>query len=279
MTFRVNCLGMRRVGWIALALSVAATVAQAELTLRPEPSSPFDLKISAGLKGQSSDAPRYVTWEDINTLPTEVLELEGEFVAGLQAVKVVFLDELWSALPVTEGADMMLAYCADNYFSIYRDEFITKWRPFLVLAIDGNGPDKWPPPGLSFNPGPYVISVADEVVAGADSLLDVGHKKPWGVNEIRFETESEVLAPAFAMKRQQLSASGEHGRELWINSCSSCHIGPGDWSEVTKANDRLSSLKRMPATMKTTFVVTCGSRRRSYPVPKWKLTRITPMPS
>ena len=227
MTFCLTRLVQRLFVGNLLVLGLSGNVAQADLAVHPEPTSTFDLKISGGLTGQPADEARYVSWEELNRLPTQELELDGEFVPGRQMVRVVFIDQLWAALPVAKTADTLLAYCADDYFSIYSSDFIAKQRPFLVLAINGNGPEKWPPEGLTFNPGPYVISVAEEVVPGSKSILDVGHKRPWGVNEINFVNGDRVLAPAFADKWSELSPLGEKGRTIWVNSCSSCHTGPG----------------------------------------------------
>ena len=40
------------------------------------------------------------------------------------------------------------------------------------MAINGPGPEKWPPPGLTFNPGPSVISVSADVAPAVALLVD-----------------------------------------------------------------------------------------------------------
>lgn len=201
--------------------------AASQLAVSKTAGSPYDLKITAGLADVPSGEDRFVAWSDLDSLPTEVLELEGEFVPGMQSVTVVFLDQVMGALPVASQADTVLAWCTDGYFSIYPPEFIARQRPFVVLRINGDGPDKWPPEGLNFNPGPYVISVADEVVPGTEAILDVGHKRPWGVDRIAFVALNTALAPAHTGKWRELSTAGNVGRDIWVNSCSSCHPGPG----------------------------------------------------
>ncbi|WP_324726113.1 c-type cytochrome [Actomonas aquatica] len=198
-----------------------------DLTLSTESSSPYDLAILGGLDGVPAGETRYVSWDEVAGLPTTTLELTGEFVPGKQEVTVVFVEDLWKVLPVAAEADTLLAWCTDDYFSIYPPEFIAKQKPFVVVKINGDGPDKWPPEGLSFNPGPYVISVADEVVPGTRAILDVGHKRPWGVDKIKFVNEDEALAPAFAGEWSDVSELAAAGRTIWVNSCSSCHPGPG----------------------------------------------------
>ena len=146
---------------------------------------------------------------------------------GNSPSRFCFVEDLLKALPVASGGDTLLAYCSDGYFSIYPPDFIAARKPFLVLAINGGGPETWPPEGLSFNPGPYLISVADEIVPGTEAVLDVGHKRPWGVTSIRFASYVETVAPTYRGNWAQLDAEATAGREIWINSCSSCHPGPG----------------------------------------------------
>jgi len=135
-------------------------------------------------------------WADLRALPTMKLRLDGEFVKGEQEVTALWLADLWAALPRAEGADTLLATCTDGYAAVYREAFIAAYRPIVVLEINGQGPEKWPPPGLKFNPGPYVITVAKEIVPGVATLLDAGHKKPCGH---RGDRGRELWRPVTAM--------------------------------------------------------------------------------
>lgn len=208
-----------------LAILPPALIAS-PVTVMTERASPFDLEISAGLENQVAGQSMFVSWDDIVALPTSELEIEGEFVPGKQTITIVMLQELWEALPVDSDHDTLIAYCTDGYFSIYQPDFLATQQPFVVVRINGDGPDKWPPEGLTFNPGPYVISVSNELVPGTQDILDVGHKRPWGVNNIQFTSLEEIVAPAHSGPWETLSSRGADGRELWINSCSSCHEGP-----------------------------------------------------
>lgn len=202
------------------------TLTAAPLDLRIDRSSPFDLEISAGLAGVPEGESRFVAWEDIVALPSSQLEVEGEFVPGQQTVTIVLLEDLWAALPVSGDRDTAIAYCTDDYFSIFQPEFIAEQKPFLITKINDQGPQAWPPEGLAFNPGPYVISMADQLAPGVSQILDVGHKRPWGVDEIQFVALAEYEAPARTGPWLDLSPRAIRGRELWINSCASCHQGP-----------------------------------------------------
>lgn len=212
------------------------------LTLYPVRTSPTDLAITGRLVGVPAGESRFAHWADLRALPTHRLKLTGEFVPGEQEVTVVFLGDLWRALPVDSSADVLLATCGDGYASIYRAEFIERYRPFLVLEINGRGPEHWPPPGLKFNPGPYVISIAASVAPGVASLLDPGHKKPWGVSAIELARFADRFHGAFAGKWAALSDRAAEGREIWINSCASCHAGPGGIFGGSKSGQPFSVL-------------------------------------
>jgi cytochrome c2 len=219
-------------GWLVLPLAARAAPA---LELHRDRASPWDLAISGKLTGVPAGETRFVRWAELRKLPVTKLFLSGEFVPGEQQLTTVTLADVWSALPCASGADTILATCGDGYTAIYQKEFVAKYRPFVVLEINGDGPEKWPPAGLQFNPGPYVITVSAAVMPGVERLLDVGHKKPWAVVSLEVANFRERERDAFVGKWAQLSPSAEAGREIWINSCASCHRGPGNMFGGTKA--------------------------------------------
>jgi len=212
--------------FLALWSFAASCAASPALELHSARASATDLAITGLIAGAPANSTRFIRWSDLAKLPSAKLKLTGEFVPGEQAVTVVFLSELWAALPRADGADTLLATCTDGYASVYRTPFITEFRPFLILAINGQGPEKWPPPGLTFNPGPYVISVAASVVPAVAQLLDAGHKRPWGVSTLEISRYESSFAGFATGRWTNLSARAAAGRELWIHSCTSCHGGP-----------------------------------------------------
>ncbi len=217
--------------WFVLAVPAACA-----LELHATRSAPTDLAITGLVADAPADSTRYVRWRDLTTLPSKKLKLSGEFVPGEQEVTVVFLSDLWAALPVSPQADTLLATCADLYAAVYRTDFIKAYRPFLILAINGQGPEKWPPPGLTFNPGPYVISVADQVVPAVAQLLDASHKRPWGVTTLEVARYATRFDGFLSGRWANLSPAAVAGRELWINSCTSCHQGPPGTFGGTKSD-------------------------------------------
>jgi cytochrome c2 len=229
----ISPLCFRLLGLMAL---LGATLPLSALELHRERALPTDLAVTGKLTGVPAGEKRYVRWADLRMLPTVKIKLMGEFVPGEQEVTAVYLENLWKALPLAAGADVALATCGDGYASVYRTEFMKTYRPILVLEINGLGPDKWPPPGLKFNPGPYVVTVSKEIAPAVSTLLDVGHKRPWGTTTLEIANYAERYHDAFAGKWANLSTRAEAGREIWINSCASCHHGPGTTFGGTKAD-------------------------------------------
>jgi cytochrome c2 len=216
----------KRLVALAAVLLLACAGRAPALELHAKRDSPFDLGLTGMLAGVPSGEARYARWSDLRSLPTSKLAMDGEFVEGPQELTVVFLDDLWKALPVAPGADTLLATCADGYASVFTSEFISRYRPFLVLEINGKGPVDWPPPGLDYNPGPFVITVSAKLVPAAATYRDLEHKKPWGVTTLEVASFAERYKAVYSGRWASLAPAAQDGREVWVNSCASCHQGP-----------------------------------------------------
>jgi hypothetical protein len=212
----------------ALGLLAGPGAARA-LDLHDSRSSPFDLAFTGRLSGVPAGQTRYAAWSEIRALPTSKVTLNGEFTSGDQVLTVVFLGDLLKALPASAGTDALLATCGDGYASVYTLDFIAQYRPFLVLEINGKGPKDWPPPGLDYNPGPYVITVSSALAPAAAKYRDIEHKKPWGVAAIELANYAERYRGIYTGPRASLSAA-------WVNSCACCHAGPPGSFGGTKAD-------------------------------------------
>lgn len=211
----------------SLALTFLACVSSARaLEFHAQRGSPFDLALTGRLVGVPRGETRYVSWEELRALPNAQVRLDGEFAKGPETLTVVFLSDLWKALPALPGADTILATCTDGYAGVYTSDFIGRFRPFLVLEIDGKGPRDWPPPGLAFNPGPYAVTVSEDLVPAAAHFLDIEHKKPWNVTTIEIASYAERFKGIYSGNWASIGPAAQSGREIWVNSCASCHSGP-----------------------------------------------------
>jgi len=205
------------------------------LELHKKRVSPYDLAVKGRIDGLAAGETRYVSWHELRELPSRRLRVDGEFLPGEQEVTVVLLDDFLAGLPRPGGADGVISTCTDGYAAIYTAEYRVRYKPFLILEINGEGPDKWPPKGMTFNPGPYVISIADELAPGVSKLLDASHKRPWGVDCVEVVDYEERLAPFYQGALANASGSVAEGRDIWINSCFSCHDLPESGLGGTKA--------------------------------------------
>ena len=196
------------------------------LEFRSEPSSSLDLAIKGGLAGVPKGATRYLRWSDLATLPKSKIRITGEFVPGEQEVTVVFLSDLMKALPLAPGVDTAVATCTDGFVTLFKTSFIEHYHPFIVLEIAGKPSSAWPPPGITYNPGPYAITVSARLAPDAGSFLDIEHKKPWGVNALEFVTYSDAFKDYYSEAYAAVSDRAKAGREIWMNSCLCCHSGP-----------------------------------------------------
>jgi len=208
----------------------------APLRLATERRAPTDLALTGYLAGVPAGSTRYLAWTDLAALPRTRLTLADQVGPGERELTVVFLADLWAALPRDKTADTLLAACADGYASVFPADFIRDYRPFLILEIDGRGPDQWPPPGLKLNPGPHLIGVSSAVAPAVAQLTDAGHKRPWRIVTLEVARYAERFAGFYRGPWAKPSPAVAAGRELWIHSCASCHTGPADTFGGTKGD-------------------------------------------
>ncbi len=223
--------------WSSVLISLVPLLSgllAAPLTLHPERLAATDLALSGLLTDVPAGEVRYVRWADLRALPSIQLRPNGEYLSGAEEITVVLLSELWRALPRNVAADTLLATCNDGYASVYEIDLIVRCRPFLILEINGLPPDRWPPPGMQSNPGPYVIWLTASFAPEVAGLLDPAHKKPWGVISLEVASRAERFRDAFAGRWAALSNRAAAGRTIWIDSCASCHTGPGSTFGGTK---------------------------------------------
>lgn len=218
--------------WLVIGTPAASTAAVPVLA---GPGAPFDLPISGMIANGPKGATMHLSRASLMELPSTTVDVTGEFGTTARKARAVFLADLVNALPLSPDADLLIAECSDGYISVYPISFIRRYRPFLVLEIDGKGPQDWPPPGLADNPGPYAITVSDKVVPGASAVRDVGHKEPWGVVALRFTSVTESFGGLFRGRWASAGPSERSGREIWIHSCASCHPGPDGVAGGTKS--------------------------------------------
>ena len=235
MTHRAHGPGLPgRVTYTLLLLVLWAPLLQA-LELYSVRQSATDLEVSGLIKNVPESESRWLRWDDVRSLSRQSIVTEGEYLPGQQTVELVPLQDLLDQLPLAADADTVLADCSDGYTAVYTREFRARWKPFIVVTINGAGPADWPLDGMSMNPGPYVVSVSDTVAPGVGRLIDVAHKQPWATYRLRVVNHDSAFRSLYEGEWASLSPRAMSGRILWENSCHSCHTGPEDAAGGTKS--------------------------------------------
>ena len=138
----------------------------------------------------------------------------------------------------------------------------------VVLEINGRGPETWPPPGMTYNPGPYSITVSETVAPAVAGFLDAAHKKPWSVAKIEVVNYAARFAAIESGAWAQLSARAVRGREIWPNCCLSCHTGPTGIPGGTKSGRRFEVLAALATCNKEYFIHYVRAPRELMPEAK-----------
>ena len=130
-------------------------------------------------------------------------------------MSVVYLSDFIEAFVADEGSDYWLANCTDGYQSNYYPELLDTIKPFLIISIEGQPLQDWVDRAGHSEWGPHIINIANE-----GTLLDPTNKNPWGVVEVIATNRRQALK---GWADHELDESARAGREIYLNSCTSCH--------------------------------------------------------
>ena len=199
----------------ALSLCIVACSPNSEESSAPVSELPLEVNFG--------DSSEMWSFEKISSLPSEAFVFSDGFYFKDRDVKAVRMSTLWDEVDPEGAMDVMTAYCTDEYFSVYTREFVNIYKPFIIFEVDGKTPSEWT--DVLQKAAPFFISFAFE--DGMPPYQDAGHKRPWGVKSVSFGQYDEKFAAFYSGDFANLSELAHEGREIWINSCSSCHEGPG----------------------------------------------------
>ena len=113
--------------------------------------------------------------------------------AGKTEISGVALDELARLIGSAPEDLLIVAICYDKYRTNYPRDYLAAHHPLLVLRINGQIREHWPPSEYGGSMGPYLIShpffkPAFKVLSHEDEP-----QIPFGVVRLEFRTESEVF--------------------------------------------------------------------------------------
>lgn len=232
---------MRKLGFIFLSASICAAVmahycsvasvaapsAQSGLMAKAHiaKSSDDDLAIGGDLEGLPPRGPRYLSREDLLTLPqvTYTVTDDANFARPTE-ITGVSLEDLIRSAAHDPDADLVIAICSDGYHAHYMHSYLSRHHPLLVLKINGQPPERWPTDaeGHGQSMGPYLISHRKF----APGFKILAHQEeaqiPWGVMALEFRNEKKFLA-AIAPAREASDPPVEAGYRIAQQNCVRCH--------------------------------------------------------
>jgi len=200
----------------------ASILAHAQhITLHPTRQHPSDLEIGGDLLNVPRGQTRFVTFDDLLTLPLESFTVSGDSnFTGPVKVEGIALEKLPAFLSAAPAANMVTAICDDAYNAHYPAAYFKNHHPVLALRINGQPPATWPIGADGVPMGPYLIThpnfkPAYKVLAHNDEP-----QVPWGVVRLDFRIESQVYAP---ITPTQHSPAIDAGFTIASQNCFRCH--------------------------------------------------------
>jgi mono/diheme cytochrome c family protein len=195
-------------------------------SLRLERASPTDLELSGNLAGLASGTTRYLTRDDLLTLPqvTYTVADDANFTGPTQ-ISGVLLEELTRKLAAAPESDMLVAICSDQYHANYPHTYIAVHHPLLVLKINGQSSAGWPKDHEThgYDMGPYLISHSEFTPAFKIFSQPDEAQIPWGVVRLEFRNEKTVFGAIAPRGPRAASELVQAGYRIAQQNCFRCH--------------------------------------------------------
>jgi mono/diheme cytochrome c family protein len=223
--------------WTAILVFTAITRASAqsasspparaaELPLHAARTSALDLELGGDLAGQPRDAIRYVTREELLTLPQINFTVTNDVnFAGPTDISGVSLEELTRRLAGAPKSDVTAAISEDQYHAYYPPAYIAAHRPVLVLKINGQPPSAWPKDaeGHDRDMGPYMISHPNFTSSFKILTHSDEPQIPWGVVRLEFRDEASVFGSIAPRGTHAQDQQVQAGYRIAQQNCFRCH--------------------------------------------------------
>jgi mono/diheme cytochrome c family protein len=187
-------------------------------------SAPDDLELGGELTGFFDDVTRYVSYADLLSLPqeTQIITNDSNFFGPTQ-ITGVSLENLLQAFGRSPKTDLIAAICSDEYRSHYPQDYISSHHPILVLKINGQLHDKWPPSARGGSLGFYLISnphftPSFRILSHADEA-----QTPYAITRIEFKKEEKLLSALRPPGKWSPDSTVMQGYRIAQQNCLRCH--------------------------------------------------------
>jgi len=188
--------------------------------------SPLDLEVRGELSRLPPGTTRYVTRQDLLTLPQVAFTVADDpNFTGPTRISGVPLEELARHLVTSRDSDLIVAICQDRYRANYPRAYIAAHHPVLVLTVNGKPPSGWPKDSEGHDKamGPYMIShpgfsPAFKILAHQDEP-----QIPWGVVGLEFRNEKAVFGAIAPRGPHAAEPAVQDGYRIAQQNCFRCH--------------------------------------------------------
>jgi|ERR1700722_6268781 hypothetical protein len=209
---------------IAIATLAAIPVQASQSILRVQRSAPGDLEVGGELSGVPPGSTRYIRYEDLLQMPQENSTVSDDSnFRGKTEIGGVALETLARLLGRTPNDALIVAICYDQYRTNYPRNYLAAHHPVLVLRINGQLRDHWPPSENGGPLGPYLIShpffkPAFKILSHEDEP-----QIPYGVTRIEVRRESVVFGAIRPPGKWPPDSQVGQGYVIARQDCFRCH--------------------------------------------------------
>jgi hypothetical protein len=240
--------------------------------LHVERSSPGDLEVGGELSGVPTGSTRYIRYEDLLQLPLETSTVSDDSnFRGKTEIEGVALETLVRLLGRTPNDALIVAICYDQYRTNYPRDYLAVHHPVLVLRINGQLRDRWPPSENGGPLGPYLIShpffkPAFKILSHEDEP-----QIPYGVTRIEVRRESVVFGAIRPPGKWPSDSRVGQGYVIARQDCFRCHnMGVEGGTMAGRSWLKLAELangdeKKFKQTIRDPASVTPGAKMPAQP--------------
>lgn len=253
---------------LAATVMAANQAADPAAILRLSRSSPGDLEVGGELAGLPAGSTRYIRYDDLLRLPQEnyTVSDDSNFHGKTQisGIALTTLAQLFG-----QSADMLVAICYDQYRANYPSDYLAAHHPVLVLLINGQTREHWPPSENNGPLGPYLISHPFFKPSFKVLSHDDEPQIPFGINRIEFRRQSRVygvirppgnwpddspVAQGYVIARQDCfrchnmsSEGGTLAHHSWLQLASIAAADPSRFGRTIRNPASVTPGAKMPA--------------------------------
>jgi hypothetical protein len=257
---------------VAMAALAAPPVSALHSVLRVQRSSPGDLEVGGELAGVPPGSTRYIRYEDLLQMPQEHSTVTDDSnFRGNTEIEGVALETLARLLGQAPADALIVAICYDQYRTNYPRDYMAAHHPVLVLRIDGQLRNHWPPSENGGPLGPYLIShpffkPAFKILSHEDEP-----QIPYGVTRIEVHRESVVFGAIRPSGKWPPDSQVGQGYMIARQDCFRCHNMSSEGGTMAGSSWlRLAALanndgKKFRQTIRNPASVTPGAKMPAQP--------------